>query len=118
MPQATLDHATIEDRVLGPDASPHPPGLFVPGILVDHRLWLKVAEELAGRGFRCVLPDWPLGSHTVPVDDGADLSSRGVATMIRDLIVALGLTDVTLGGSVKGGRLCQLTIDAYPDHVG
>ena len=118
MPQATLDHATIEYRVLGPDDSPHPPVLFVHGILVDHRLWLKVAEELAGRGFRCVLPDWPLGSHTVPVDDGADLSPRGVATMIRDLIVALDLTDVTLVGSDTGGGLCQLTIDAYPDQVG
>jgi pimeloyl-ACP methyl ester carboxylesterase len=118
MPQATLDHATIEYRVLGPDDSPYPPVLFVHGILVDHQLWLKVAEELAGRGFRCVLPDWPLGSHTVPVDDGADLSPRGVATMIRDLIVALGLTDVTLVGSDTGGGLCQLTIDAYPDHVG
>jgi pimeloyl-ACP methyl ester carboxylesterase len=118
MPQATLDHATIEYRVLGPDDSPHPPVLFVHGILVDHRLWLKVAEELAGRGFRCVLPDWPLGSHTVPVNDGADLSPRGVATMIRDLIVALDLTDVTLVGSDTGGGLCQLTIDAYPDHVG
>jgi pimeloyl-ACP methyl ester carboxylesterase len=118
MPQATLDHAKIEYRVLGPAESAHPPVLFVHGILVDHRLWLNVAEELARRGFRCILPDWPLGSHTTPVEDGADLSPRGVATMIRDLIVALDLADVTLVGSDTGGGLCQLMIDAYPDHVG
>lgn len=118
MPQATLDHAKIEYRVLGPAESPHPPVLFVHGILVDHQLWLNVAEELAGRGFRCVLPDWPLGSHTVPVDEDADLSPHGVATMIRDLIIALDLADVTLVGSDTGGGLCQLMIDAYPDHVG
>ena len=118
MPVATLDHAEIEYHVLGPADSPHPPVLFVHGILVDHRLWLTVAEELARRGFRCILPDWPLGSHPIPVDDGADLSPRGVATMIRDLIVALDLADVTLVGSDTGGGLCQLTIDAYPDHVG
>ena len=118
MPQVTLKQATIDYRVLGPQDSPHPPVLFVHGVLVDHRLWLKVAEDLARRGFRCILPDWPLGSHTIPVNDGADLSPRGVATMIRDLIVALDLSDVTLVGSDTGGGLCQLTIDAYPDSVG
>jgi len=118
MPQVTLEQATIDYRVLGPDDSPHPPVLFVHGILVDHRLWLKAAEELARRGFRCILPNWPLGSHTIPVNEGSDLSPRGVATVIRDLIVALDLSDVTLVGNDTGGGLCQLTIDAYPDQVG
>ncbi|MBV9512516.1 MAG: alpha/beta hydrolase [Mycobacteriaceae bacterium] len=118
MPQVRLDQATIDYRELGPHDSPHPPVLFVHGILVDHRLWLKVAEDLAGKGFRCILPDWPLGSHTIPVNERAELSPRGVATMIRDVIAALDLADVTLVGSDTGGGLCQLTIDAYPDHVG
>jgi pimeloyl-ACP methyl ester carboxylesterase len=118
MPQVKLEQATIDYRVLGPEDSAHPPVLFVHGILVDHRLWLKVAEDLARRGFRCILPDWPLGSHTIPVNDGADLSPHGVAAMIRDLIVALDLSDVTLVGNDTGGGLCQLTVDAYPDHVG
>jgi pimeloyl-ACP methyl ester carboxylesterase len=118
MPQVKLQQATIDYRVLGPEDSAHPPVLFVHGILVDHRLWWKVAEDLARRGFRCILPDWPLGSHTIPVDDGADLSPHGVAAMIRDFIVALDLSDVTLVGSDTGGGLCQLTIDAYPDQVG
>ena len=118
MPQVTLKQATIDYHVLGPDDSPHPPVLFVHGILVDHRLWHKVAEQLAGKGFRCILPDWPLGSHRIPVNAGADLSPRGVATMIRDFIVALDLSDVTLVGNDTGGGLCQLVIDAYPEHVG
>jgi pimeloyl-ACP methyl ester carboxylesterase len=118
MPQVKLEQATIDYRVLGPEDSAHPPVLFVHGILVDHRLWLKVAEDLARRGFRCILPDWPLGSHTIPVNDDADLSPHGVAAMIRDLIVALDLSDVTLVGNDTGGGLCQLTVDAYPDHVG
>jgi pimeloyl-ACP methyl ester carboxylesterase len=118
MPQARLEHATIEYRVLGPEDSPHPPVLFVHGILVDHTLWTRVAEDLASKGFRCILPDWPLGSHTIPVGENADLSPRGVATMIRDLMVALDLSDVTLVGSDTGGGLCQFVIDAYPDRVG
>ena len=87
MPQVALDQATIDYRVLGPDDSPHPPVLFVHGILVDSRLWDRVAEDLARRGFRCYLPNWPLGSHTIPVNDPGALSPGGVATMIRDFIV-------------------------------
>ena len=118
MPQVALEQATIDYRVLGPEDSPHPPVLFVHGILVDNRLWVEVAERLARQGFRCFLPNWPLGSHTIPVNDGADLSPRGVATMIHDFIASLGLSDVTLVGNDTGGGLCQLLIDAYPDDVG
>ena len=118
MPQVALDQATIDYRVLGPEDTPHPPVLFVHGVLVDSRLWDRVAEGLAREGFRCYLPNWPLGSHTIPVDDPGALSPVGVAAMVRDFIVALGLSDVTLVGNDTGGGLCQLVIDAYPDHIG
>jgi pimeloyl-ACP methyl ester carboxylesterase len=118
MPQVALEQATIEYRVLGPEDSSHPPVVFVHGILVDSRLWDRVADGLARLGFRCYLPNWPLGSHTIPVNEGAELSPRAVATMIRDFIDKLGLSDVTLVGNDTGGGLCQFVIDAYPDHVG
>lgn len=118
MAQVRLQQAAIDYEVSGPADSPHPPVLFVHGVLADHRLWSKVAEQLARKGFRCILPDWPLGSHRTPVDDDADLSPRGVAAMIRDLIVTLELSDVTLVGNDTGGGLCQLVIDEYPEHVG
>ena len=117
MPQVALKQATIDYRVLGPEDSPHPPVLFVHGILVDHRLWLEVAERLARLGFRCYLPTWPLGSHTIPVNEGADLSPRGVAELIHEFIAHLGLADVTLVGNDTGGGLCQLLIDVHPDDV-
>ena len=118
MPQVRLQEATIEYRELGPTDSAHPPVLFVHGILVDHRLWMSVAEDLARNGFRCILPDWPLGSHTVPVDPGIALTPVTVAEMINDFIAALDLHDVTLVGNDTGGGLCQLLIDAHPDSVG
>lgn len=118
MPQAALDQATITYRVLGPDDSPHPPVVFVHGILVDHRLWLKVAEQLAANGFRCVLPDLPLGSHTTPVSDEVLRSPALVAELVHQFLVSLDLTDVTLVGNDTGGGLCQLLIDAHPDRVG
>jgi pimeloyl-ACP methyl ester carboxylesterase len=118
MPQVRLEQATIEYRVLGPDDSSHPPVLFIHGILVDHRLWLKVAEELARNGFRCVLPDLPLGSHSIPVDRSVPLTPVTVAELIHEFIVELDLQDVTLVGNDTGGGLCQLLIDAHPDDVG
>jgi pimeloyl-ACP methyl ester carboxylesterase len=118
MPQVALDQATIDYRVLGPEDSPHPPVLFVHGILVDSRLWDRVAEGLADRGFRCYLPNWPLGSHTTVVTDEDALSPRGVAAMINDFIAAQGLSDVTLVGNDTGGGLCQLVIDDYPEKIG
>jgi len=118
MPQLALDQATIDYRVFGPEDSPHPPVVFVHGILVDSRLWDRVAEGLARQGFRCYLPNWPLGSHTIPVNDPDALSPSGVATMIHDFIAALGLSDVTLVGNDTGGGLCQLVIDTYPDQIG
>jgi pimeloyl-ACP methyl ester carboxylesterase len=118
MPEVRLEQATIPYRVLGPDDSSHPPVLFVHGILVDHRLWLKVAEGLARNGFRCILPDWPLGSHTLPVDQSVRLSPGLVADMVGEFIGALGLQDVTLVGNDTGGGICQLVVDRYPDSVG
>ena len=47
MPQVALDQAAIDYRVLGPEDSPHPPVVFVHGILVDSRLWDRVADGLA-----------------------------------------------------------------------
>jgi hypothetical protein len=103
MAQLALQQADIEYQEFGPQDSPHAPVLFVHGVLVDGRLWREVAEGLARRGFRCIVPTWPLGSHTVPVKETAALSLPGVAEMINDAIVALDLSDVTLVGSDTGG---------------
>lgn len=118
MPQVTLRQASISYRVLGPEDSAHPPVLFIHGILVDHRLWMKSAEQLARNGFRCILPDLPLGSHRIPVDESVPLTPSTVAEMIHELIGALDLHDVTLVGNDTGGGLCQLLVDTHPDDVG
>ena len=118
MAELTLEPATIEYQEFGPRDSAYPPVLFVHGILVDGRLWHQVGEALGRRGFRCIVPTWPLGSHAIPVNDATALSFPGVAKMINDAIVALDLSDVTLVGSDTGGGLCQLVVDNYPDRIG
>ncbi|MGB6208773.1 alpha/beta fold hydrolase [Mycobacterium sp.] len=118
MAELALTQATIEYQEFGPQDSAHPPVLFIHGILVDGQLWRAVAEELGRRGYRCIVPTLPLGSHTIPVRDASVLSLAGVAELINDAIVALDLSDVTLVGSDTGGGLCQLVVDAHPDRIG
>lgn len=118
MAHLALDQATIEYRVSGPENSPHPPVVFVHGILVDSRLWDDVAEGLAARGYRCYLPTWPLGAHTIAANPGAVLTPDSVAAMVREFLTALDLSDVTLVGSDTGGGLCQLVVDQDPGRVG
>jgi pimeloyl-ACP methyl ester carboxylesterase len=118
MAELALKQATIEYQQFGPQDSAYPPVLFVHGILVDGQLWHGAAEELGRRGYRCIVPTWPLGSHTIPVNERAALTLAGVAEIINDAIVALDLSDVTLVGSDTGGGLCQLLIDAHPDRIG
>lgn len=118
MPYLTLPHTTIEYTEAGPADSPHPPVVFVHGMLVDHRLWSTVAQRLADQGFRCILPDLPLCSHTVPVTDRTRQSPTGVAETLNDFLAALDLRDVTLVGNDTGGGLCQFLIDAHPERIG
>jgi len=91
--------------------------VFVHGLLVDGTLWRKVTPLLEDR-FRCVVPDWPLGSHRVPMKEGADLSPRGVSRLVIELLEALDLRDVTLVANDTGGAVTQLAVAELPERVG
>jgi len=118
MTKLSLSEVTLDLRILGPENSTKPPVVFVHGFLVDSRLWDGVATDLAARGYRCYLVDWPLGSHRTPVDPAVDLSPRGVARMILEAFEVLDLTDVTLVGNDSGGALCQFLLDTDASRVG
>jgi pimeloyl-ACP methyl ester carboxylesterase len=91
--------------------------LFVHGLLVNGALWRKVVPRLA-RDFRCIAPDWPLGSHTRPLKPDADRAPGAMAKLIADFMAALELDDVTLVGNDSGGALCQLVVTRHPERVG
>ncbi len=92
------------------------PLLFVHGLLVDGRLWQGTTERLAGR-FRCLVPDWPMGSHRVALGPGADFSPPGMARTVVAFMDALGVERATLVGNDSGGAISQIVAANHPERV-
>ena len=93
------------------------PIVFVHGVFTNGDLWRNVVPALARR-YRCLTPDWPLGSHTEPMRPHADLSTPGLARLLADFLTALDLDNVTLVGNDTGGAICQLVVAHHPERVG
>jgi pimeloyl-ACP methyl ester carboxylesterase len=93
------------------------PIVFVHGLLVNANLWRKVVERLSP-DFRCIALDLPLGSHTLPMPEGADLAPPAIAGIVADAIEALGLDDVTLVANDTGGAVCQMLVTTRPERIG
>src|SRR5271167_5282673 len=102
MPTIGLPHGTVRYRVAGPETAVGSPVVFVHGFLVNATLWTKTADSLASAGARSYAPDWPLGSHTIPLGAIADQSPRGIAGKIIALMKAPELKEVTLVGNDTG----------------
>jgi pimeloyl-ACP methyl ester carboxylesterase len=107
-----LPQGTISYRDLGEGE----PIIFVHGLLVDGRLWTGVAERLAG-DFRCLVPDWPMGSHRNAMKPDADLSPPGMAEAIVAFMDALEIERATLVGNDSGGAISQIVTANHPDRV-
>src|SRR3954451_10664185 len=81
--------------------------VFVHGLLVDGRLWRDVVPALSSQ-HRCLVPDWPLGSHHRALQPDADRSPRGIAHLIADFLEALELDDVAIVANDTGGAISQI----------
>ena len=92
------------------------PILFVHGLLVDGRLWDGVAERLAP-GHRCIVPDWPMGSHRTAMSESADLSPPGLAEIIVAFMDETGLERATVVGNDTGGAVSQILTANHPGRV-
>jgi pimeloyl-ACP methyl ester carboxylesterase len=108
-----LDGGVIRYREVGTG----PALVFVHGILANGTLWRDVVACLSDR-FRCIVPDLPLGGHSVPMSPEADMSPAGVARMVAGLMEELDLGDVTLVGNDTGGAISQIVISNHPERVG
>jgi pimeloyl-ACP methyl ester carboxylesterase len=92
------------------------PVVFVHGFLVDGRLWDGVVDRLSDR-FRCLAPDWPMGSQQVAMNPDADLSPYGIAALIAGFLEALELSDVTIVGNDSGGAMSQVLVSRHPERI-
>lgn len=110
---ARLPQGVVRYRELGTGE----PIVLVHGLLVNSLLWADVAELLA-EDFRVIAPDLPLGSHTQPLNPGADLTPPGLAKLVADFLAALDLQHATLVGNDTGGALCQLVAVHHGERVG
>lgn len=118
MPTIELPHGTVRYRVAGPEPARSAPVVFVHGFLVSGTLWTATADALADAGVTSYAPDWPLGSHSIPLNASADRSPRGVARQVVAFLEALDLDDVTLVGNDTGGAICQLLLDTDASRIG
>jgi pimeloyl-ACP methyl ester carboxylesterase len=87
------------------------------GFLMDSSLWDGVLADLSV-DHRCVAPTLPLGAHRHPMRADADLSLRGIARLVAELLERLDLDDVTLVGNDTGGALVQLLVCEGAPRVG
>ena len=118
--QPLPDRSTVslaQGEVAYRDLGEGDPIVFVHGLLVDGRLWDGVAERLA-RGHRCLVFDWPLGSHRIAMDPAADLSPPGIAELIATTLDALEIERATIVGNDSGGAISQMFTAAHPERVG
>lgn len=110
MKEITLPQGIIRYR----DEGKGPVLLFVHGVLVAGDIWRDLVAELSTE-YRCITPDWPLGSHSVPMNEDADLTPEGIAKIVSAFMGALDLRDVTIIGNDSGGAITQLVV-ARHDH--
>jgi pimeloyl-ACP methyl ester carboxylesterase len=106
-----------QGRILYRELGSGPPIVFVHGLLVDSRLWRHVAPALAD-GHRCILPELPLGSHTLAMPADADLTPPGLAALIAGVLEALDLRDATVVANDTGGALTQIAAAHHPERMG
>jgi pimeloyl-ACP methyl ester carboxylesterase len=104
-------------RIRYREAGAGKPIVFVHGYLVDGRLWDGVVDNLSDR-FRCLAPDWPIGSQQIAMKPDADLSPPGIAATIASFLEALELEDVTIVGNDSGGAMSQVLATRHPERIG
>jgi len=110
-------HVDIPDGAVSyRDNGEGPPIVFVHGVGVNGDLWRHVAPHLAG-SHRCITPDLPWGSHSMPLHPDADLSLPGMARITADFLAALDLDNVTIVANDTGGAVAQALVGRHPDRI-
>ena len=107
-----LPAGTIEYRERGEGA----PVVFAHGAAVNGDLWRNVAPEIA-QNHRIIVPDLPLGGHSIPLRSDADMSLFGLAELLASFLEIFDSNDLTLVANDTGGAISQALIGRRPELV-
>jgi pimeloyl-ACP methyl ester carboxylesterase len=108
-------HGPVVVRDTGGDGTPV---LLVHALLVDADFYRRLWPLLVERGYRCLIPELPLGSHGEPLYDDADLTPTGLADLLAEVLDGLGVDRAHVVGVDTGGALSQLLMAHHRDRVG
>ncbi|HTI76218.1 MAG TPA: alpha/beta hydrolase [Mycobacterium sp.] len=92
------------------------PIVFVHGVAVNGDLWRRVVPGLAS-SYRCIAPDLPWGSHSIPLKPDTDLSLPGMARIVADFLTALELDDVVIVANDTGGAVAQALVGRHAERI-
>jgi pimeloyl-ACP methyl ester carboxylesterase len=116
MPFVSLSAGPIHYEQTGPPDGR--PVVFVHGYAMGASLWRPLTDRLAARGFRCLAPTWPLGAHSEPMREDAELTMEGIAAIIGETLESLELDNVVLVGNDTGGAISQIVATTRPERLG
>jgi pimeloyl-ACP methyl ester carboxylesterase len=116
MPAVELSAGTIHYEKSGPPDGR--PVVLIHGYAMGRSLWKPLTDRLAADGLLCVAPTWPLGAHTEPMREDADLTMEGLAAIVQEFLAALALEDVIALGNDTGGAIAQILATTAPERLG
>lgn len=90
--------------------------VFLTGLFIGRSLWRTVVADLRV-DHRCIVLEVPLGAHRRPMRDGADLSGRGLAALVAEVLQRLEVRAVTLVGCDWGGAQLMVA-NGWDERVG
>ncbi|REE97768.1 alpha/beta fold hydrolase [Thermomonospora umbrina] len=112
--EVRLRQGRIRYRATGP--ADGPVLVFTHPFLFNGDMWRNVVPALSGR-YRCISPDWPMGSHEIPLTRPTDLSPPALARLSADFLEALGLERVTLVGNDSAIAAVQCAAVLHPERI-
>jgi pimeloyl-ACP methyl ester carboxylesterase len=92
------------------------PVVFLAGLVLPSGFWRRLVPALT-QPIRAIVPDLPLGAHTIPMRRDADLSPTAIADLIPELLDTLDLPEAVIVGNDTGGVIAKLLATRHPQRV-
>jgi pimeloyl-ACP methyl ester carboxylesterase len=92
------------------------PVVFLAGLVLASGFWRRVVPALT-QPVRAIVPDLPLGAHTISMRSDADLSPTAIADLIPELLDTLDVSEAVIVGNDTGGAIAKLLATRHPERV-